>query len=80
MSLFKGARHSDYHRVYTNNMDDESFIKASEGLPKISKVAESAFLQTKGLSMFSEAYKKCKIEFVPWEEKLGSISMPITKL
>ena len=78
--LFKSPKYSDYHKVYKNNMDEDSFIGLpNKALHKVIKTPKSAYLHSKLVISYTEEYQSCKIEFIPWEQNMGSISIPITK-
>ena len=78
-SLFKNPNHKEYHKVYKNNMGKESFMDSDEGLPKIVTASKSAFIEEDLFIRHSEEYQNCRIEFIPWDRKYGSVSIPITK-
>ena len=62
-----------------NNMGKESFMDSDEGLPKIVTASKSAFIEEDLFIRHSEEYQNCRIEFIPWDRKYGSVSIPITK-
>ena len=61
-------------------MDEDSFIGLpNKALHKVIKTPKSAYLHSKLVISYTEEYQSCKIEFIPWEQNMGSISIPITK-
>lgn len=60
-------------------MGKESFMDSNEALTKIVTASKSSFTDEDLLIRLSEEYQNCRIEFIPWDRKYGSVSIPITK-
>ena len=56
-----------------------SFIGPSKGLQKIMLNSKSAFIHMTEVILASEEYKHCKIELIPWQQRLGYNTIIIQK-
>ena len=60
-------------------MDESSFIGPSKGLQKIMLNSKSAFIHMTEVIFASDEYKNCKIELIPWQQRLGYNTIIIQK-
>ena len=60
-------------------MDGSSFIRPSKGLQKIMLDSKSAYVHMTEVIFASDEYKNCKIELIPWQQRLGYCTMIIQK-
>ena len=60
-------------------MDESSFIGPSKGLQKVMLNQRSAYVSLTEVIFGSDEYKKCKIELIPWQQRMGYASMLIQK-
>ena len=57
--------------------EDESFIGRTKGLKKIQTSPNSAYMDK--TIEYSNEYKTCKIEFIPWQQAIGFKTIPLMK-
>ena len=78
-SLFTNPKNDKYHKVYLNNMDEDSFIGSRKGLQKILTTSDSAYIHTDYAIYRSPQYKKCQVEIIPWQRFKAHASIPLVK-
>ena len=60
-------------------MDESSFIGPSKGLQKVMLNQRSAYVSVTEVILASDEYKHCKIELIPWQQRLGYNTIIIQK-
>ena len=68
-----------YHKVIENNMDDNSFVGMTIGIPIVAHTPKSAYLSAKMSIRRSEEFRLCMIEEIPWEQTVGYLAMAVPK-
>ena len=78
-TFFETPKNNRYYDVYLNNMDESSFIGPSKGLQKVMLNQRSAYVSVTEVILASDEYKHCKIELIPWQQRLGYNTIIIQK-
>ena len=77
--MFLHSTNPSYRKVYSNNMNEESFIGTTKGIAKVLSNPRSAYLNIEDLITFTEEYQSCQIKFIPWRQFFGHMTMAVPK-
>ena len=77
--MFTNPKNDKYHKVYLNNMNEDSFIGSRRGLQKILTTSDSAYIHTDYAIYRSPQYKNCQVELIPWQRFKAHASIPLVK-
>ena len=78
-SLFQDPKSDKYHKIYKNNMNADSFVGLKRGLENVLSAPNNAFLFWTEYIKDTSQYQSCKIQFIPWIQPLGSVSIALQK-